>query len=117
MHFGICQCYHHRWARHFKNVVPQNQKAICKPRAQYAKRYCVLKLFKTRCAATINTKIASFRKNIFKAQRTQAQLFKMKNLILRKFLMITGFDPWIWGLPSTGLNHSAIRAQLTISSY
>ncbi len=45
-----------------KNVAPQNQIAICKPRAQYAKRNCAFKLFKAHYAATINAKNTSFHK-------------------------------------------------------
>jgi hypothetical protein len=72
--------YRHWWARNVKNVALQKQNAICKPRAQYAKHNCALKLFKAHCAATINAKNASFHKNIFKAQRTQLQLFKIKKI-------------------------------------
>jgi hypothetical protein len=50
------------WARNLKNVATQNQIAICKPRAQYAKRNCTFKLFKAHCAATINAKNTSFHK-------------------------------------------------------
>jgi hypothetical protein len=39
------------WARNFKNVLLQKQNAICKLRAQYAKR---------NCAATIDAKNVSF---------------------------------------------------------
>jgi hypothetical protein len=101
----------HRWARNFKNVAPQKQNAICKPRAQYAKCNCAFKLFKGHCTATINAKNANFHKNIFKAQ-----LFKLKCLIPSKFLIFTGFQPLIFELPSTGLNHYVIRAQLTKNS-
>jgi hypothetical protein len=43
--------------RNIKNVVPQKQNAICKTRAQYAKR-----------AAKINAKNTRFHKKDFKAQ-------------------------------------------------
>jgi hypothetical protein len=62
------------WTRNLKNVAPQKQNAICKPRTQYAKCNCTFKLFKMRCAATINAKNTSFHKN-FKVHRMQAQLF------------------------------------------
>jgi 1,2-phenylacetyl-CoA epoxidase PaaB subunit len=54
----------HSWARNIKNVAPQKQNAICKTRAQYTKRNCAFELFKVRCAATTNAKIASFHKKI-----------------------------------------------------
>jgi hypothetical protein len=49
------------WARNLKNVAQQKQNAICKTRAQYAKRNCAFELFKAHCAATINAKNASFK--------------------------------------------------------
>jgi hypothetical protein len=56
----------HRWARNFKNVAPQKQNAICKTRAQYAKRNCAFELFLAHCAGKINAKNASFHKKILK---------------------------------------------------
>ncbi len=52
--------------RNLANVAPQKQNAICKTRAQYAKRNCAFELFEAHCAATINAKNASFHKKIFK---------------------------------------------------
>jgi hypothetical protein len=49
-------------------------------------------------------KNSSFRKDIFEAQRMQVQLFKRKRLILRKFIMFTGCEPWITGFLNSGLN-------------
>jgi hypothetical protein len=46
----------------FKNVAPQKQNAICKFRAQYTKRNCILKLFKAHCVTTINAQNAGFQK-------------------------------------------------------
>jgi hypothetical protein len=54
--------YWHSWARKLKKVAQQKKNAICKTRAQYAKRNCVFKLFKAHCAATINAKNASIPK-------------------------------------------------------
>jgi hypothetical protein len=70
------------WARNFKKVAPQKQNVICKLRAQYAKRNYAFNLFKAHCAATLNAKNASFHKFFFKGQRTQAQLFKRKSLMI-----------------------------------
>jgi hypothetical protein len=53
-------------ARNFKNVAPQKQNLICKPRAQNAKCNCTFQLFKGQCAATINAKKASFHKKFVK---------------------------------------------------
>jgi hypothetical protein len=39
---------------------PQKQNAICKIRAQYAKRNCAFELFKANYIATINAKKANF---------------------------------------------------------
>ncbi len=50
-----------------------------------------------------------FTKNIVKVQRTQAQLFKIKSLILRKFLVFTGYELQISGVLNTGLNHYALN--------
>jgi hypothetical protein len=66
---------HQGWARNFKNVAPQKQNVICKPRAQYAKRTCTFELFKAHCAASINAKNISFHKKTFKVQKMQGQLF------------------------------------------
>ncbi len=60
------------WARNFQNVAPQKQNAICKPRAQYAKHNCTLKLFKEHCAATVNAKNASFHKKFLPAKVASA---------------------------------------------
>jgi hypothetical protein len=57
----------------FVNQEPNTQNAIARS----------FKLFKAHCATTIIAKNASFHKNIFKAQIKQAQLFKIKSLILR----------------------------------
>jgi hypothetical protein len=57
-----------------KNVVPQKQNAICQTRVQYAKRNCPVKLFKAHCAATINTKNASFHTNFLSAKKATATL-------------------------------------------
>ncbi len=35
---SIDTTFNYRWARNLKNVGPQKQNAICKTRAQYAKR-------------------------------------------------------------------------------
>jgi hypothetical protein len=43
-----------------KYFAPQKQNAICKPRAQHAKRNC-----KAHCATTINAKNASLKKKKF----------------------------------------------------
>jgi hypothetical protein len=32
------------WAHNFKNIAPEKQNVICKPRAQYAKRNCAAKI-------------------------------------------------------------------------
>jgi hypothetical protein len=64
----------HSWARNLKNVATQKQNAICKTRAEYAKRNCAFELFKAHCAATINTKIASFQKKILSAKNANATL-------------------------------------------
>jgi hypothetical protein len=65
----------HSWARNIKNVfVPQKQNAICKTRAQYAKRNCAFELFKAHCAATINAKNASFHEKILKHKNATATL-------------------------------------------
>jgi hypothetical protein len=60
-----------RWARKLKKVAPQKQNAICKTRAQYAKRNCAFELFKAHCAAAINAKNKNFHIQKFKAQRMQ----------------------------------------------
>jgi hypothetical protein len=53
----------HSWECKLKKVAPQKQNAICKTRAQYAKRNCAFELFTAHCA-TINAKNASFHKKI-----------------------------------------------------
>jgi hypothetical protein len=55
-----------------KNVAPQKQNAIFKPRAQSAKRNCAFKQLMLRTQV--------FQK-IFVAQRTQAQLFVIKKIL------------------------------------
>jgi hypothetical protein len=57
--------YKHSWARNLKKVAPQKQNAICKTRAQCAKRNCAFELFKAHCAATINARNSSFHKICF----------------------------------------------------
>ncbi len=64
----------HSWARKLKEVVPQKQNAICKTRAQHAKRNCGLLNYLKRIA----TQQLILRKQVFtknvKAQRTQHQI-------------------------------------------
>jgi hypothetical protein len=62
-----------------KNVAPRKQNAICKTRAQYAKRNCAFELLKAHCAATINAKPESFHKNNLK--------HKEATLLIRYFLV------------------------------
>jgi hypothetical protein len=64
----------HSWARNIKNVAPQKKNAICKTRAQYAKRNCAFELFKAHCAATMNAKNASFHEKILKRKNATATL-------------------------------------------
>jgi hypothetical protein len=52
-----------------KNVALQKQNAICKTRAQYAKRNCAFELFRAHRAATINANNASFHKKISKHKK------------------------------------------------
>jgi hypothetical protein len=72
-----CIASGYRWACTFKNVAPQKQNAICKTRARYAKRNCAFELFKAHCAATINAKNASLKKN-FSAKNASAIFFNKK---------------------------------------
>jgi hypothetical protein len=63
--FTIFLCNYQSWARNFKNVAAQKQNAICKTRAQYAKRNCAFELFKAHFAVTIDAKNVSFDKKFF----------------------------------------------------
>jgi hypothetical protein len=58
--------------------VPQKQNAIYKPRAQYAKGNCILKLFKAYCAATINAKNASFHKKSLQHKEHKHNFLEIK---------------------------------------
>jgi hypothetical protein len=66
------------WGRNLKNVAPQKQNAICKTRAQYAKRNCAFELFKAHCAATINAKNASFHKFFLKHKERNCNFIKLE---------------------------------------
>jgi hypothetical protein len=52
------------------------QNAICKTRAQHAKRYGAFEQFKVHCAATNNAKNATFQKNF------KVQLFRIRKLLI-----------------------------------
>jgi hypothetical protein len=67
------------WARNFKNVAPQKQTTICKPKAQYAKRNCAFKQFKAHCTVTIDAKNASFHKKILSAKNASATFLMKKS--------------------------------------
>jgi hypothetical protein len=71
------------WAPNLKNVAPQKQNAICKTRAQYAKRNFAFELFKAHCAATINAKNASFHKKFFKRKEHNRNFFLIRNFLVR----------------------------------
>jgi hypothetical protein len=79
---------------------------------QYAKRNCAFELIKAHCAATINAKNGSFHIQKFKAQRMQPQQYILNNHQLCKFLCHKTRSR-VHRLQGAGLNHYAIRANLT----
>ncbi len=83
----------HSWARNIKNVAPQKQNAICKTRAQYAKRNCAFELFKANCAATINAKNASFHEKILKHKKCNGNFINKIFLSNVKLIFIVGIEP------------------------
>jgi hypothetical protein len=85
---GLYPLYSQRWVRNFKNVSLQKQNAICKLRAQLAKRNCALELFKAHCVATINAKNASFHKKILKRNSN----FIIKIRLSRAILNFASFE-------------------------
>jgi hypothetical protein len=70
------------WARNIQKVAPQKQNAICKTRAQNAKRNCAFELFKAHCVATINAKNASFHKKILKRNSNFINKIRLSRAIL-----------------------------------
>ncbi len=101
----------HSWARNIKNVVPQKPNAICKTRAQYAKRNCAFELFIAHCAATINAYNASFHKKNFKCKKRNRNL-NNKILLSTANSYLRMIRTWALRFTRAGLNHCAIRVNL-----
>jgi hypothetical protein len=67
------------WASNFKNVAPQKQNPIRKPREQYAKRNCAFDYLKHIAPQQLMLRIQIPTKNVYRAKNASATFLNKKS--------------------------------------